>query len=282
MRNNSQKSYPYPVIRESHDDFYDETFSAEPDFILSADDNIATFTLNYNLSSRTIKRQIANENATYLTVFSCRDTFFHKVFRTSEEAGNTVEINTDEIYGKLTVESFVYITEDVAIDLKNINEEYLPKDVFADKRFEYSAGSVIAQSKVWSFDFIPGLFNFNQSLFQLELDEELPNGEWLVSTDQDKIIIKAAKDIINIETRLTDHKYGESVMDNSIYFAAVMHVVQELSDTPELVDEFHWAKVVDQMKIQKGINDNEPVYRIASKLMDQPFSELENMIEAEE
>ena len=34
--------------------------------------------------------------------------------------------------------------------------------------------------------------------------------------------------------------------------------------------------------IQKGINDNEPVYRIASKLMDQPFSELENMIEAEE
>ena len=93
MRANTQKSFPYPVIRDSHNDYIDETFEIKPSFELSEDNKNTKFLLNYSLSSTAIKRQIANGNACYLTVFSCRDTFYHNVFETYEASDNIVEIN---------------------------------------------------------------------------------------------------------------------------------------------------------------------------------------------
>ena len=113
MRAYTQKSFPYPVIRDSHNDYIDEIFEIKPSFELSKDNKNAKFLLNYSLSSTAIKRQIANGNACYLTVFSCRETFYHKVFESSEASNNIVDINIDEIHGKLEVESFVYIKNDL-------------------------------------------------------------------------------------------------------------------------------------------------------------------------
>ena len=282
MRANTQKSFPYPVIRDSHDDYIDETFEIKPSFELSEDSKNAKFLLNYSLSSTAIRRQIANGNACYLTVFSCRDTFYHKVFETYKASDNIVEINVDEIYGKLQVESFVYIQNDLSIESKNINPEYLPKDIFADSKFNYLAGSIIAQSKVYKFNFIPDIFNFSTSLFRLELDSELPDGEWLVDTSQDRIIIKAASNIIEIEQNLTNHEKGKSVLVNSIYFSTVMHATSELLNTSSLADEVHWAKVFEQRMDILKIPDTDPVYKIASKLMSWPLSDLETLTGVEE
>jgi hypothetical protein len=282
MRAYTQKSFPYPVIRDTHDDYIDETFEIKPSFELSVDSKNAKFLLNYSLSSAAIKRQIANGNACYLTVFSCRETFYHKVFESSEESNNIVDINIDEIHGKLEVESFVYIKNDLTIESKNINPEYLPKDIFSDSKFSYLAGSIIAQSKVYKFNFIPDIFNFSTSLFRLELDSELPDGEWLVDTSQDRIIIKAASNIIEIEQNLTNHEKGKSVLVNSIYFSTVMHATSELLNTSSLVDEVHWAKVFEQRMDILNIPDTDPVYKIASKLMSWPLSDLETLTGVEE
>jgi hypothetical protein len=282
MRANTQKSFPYPVIRDSHDDYIDETFEIKPSFELSEDSKNAKFLLNYSLSSTAIRRQIANGNACYLTVFSCRDTFYHKVFETYKASDNIVEINVDEIYGKLQVESFVYIQNDLSIESKNINPEYLPKDIFTDSKFNYLAGSIIAQSKVFKFNFVPDIFNFSSSLFRLELDPELPNGEWVIDINQDRIIIRAASNIIDIERDLTNHEKGKSVLVNSIYFSAVMHAASELREMPRLVDEVHWAKVFEQRMAIKKASDSDPIYKVASKLMDWPLSDLESLTGAEE
>ena len=282
MRAYTQKSFPYPVIRDTHDDYINETFEIKPSFELSMDNKNAKFLLNYSLSSAAIKRQIADGNACYLTVFSCRETFYHKVFESSEASNNIVDINIDEIHGKLEVESFVYIKNDLTIESKNINPEYLPKDIFSDSKFSYLAGSIIAQSKVYKFNFVPDIFNFSTSLFRLELDSELPDGEWLVDTSQDRIIIKAASNIIEIEQNLTNHDKGKSVLVNSIYFSTVMHATSELLNTSSLADEVHWAKVFEQRMDILNIPDTDPVYKIASKLMSWPLSDLETLTGVEE
>jgi hypothetical protein len=277
MRANTQKSFPYPVIRDEFDDYIDETFEIRPSFEISEDSKNATFLLNYSLSSTSIKRQIANGNACYLSVFTCRDTFYHKVFETFEASDNIVEINLDEIYGKLEVESFVYIKNDLSIESKNINPEYFPKDIFADSKFNYPAGSIIAQSKVYKFNFVPDIFNFSSSLFQLKVDPELPQDEWVIDTNQDRIIIRAATNIIDIESELSNHEKGKSVLVNSIYFAAVMHAATLIRETLSLVDEVHWAKVFERRMQDKNVSEADPIYKVASKLMDWPLSDLERL-----
>ena len=284
MRINTQKSFPYPVIRETHDDYIDEEFflwstnesNRKPKFELSEDSSIAKFELNYSLSSTAIKRQIANGNAVYLSVFSCKETFFHKVFESSSESNNFVEINLDEISGKIELESYVYIKNDLTIESKTINQEYF-SDIFSERKFDYYEGNIIAQAQAFKFNCVPDIFNFSSSLFRLVQDDDLKDGEWHVDTDQDKIIIKAAKNIIKIEQNLTNQKDGESVLANSIYFSAVMHAVILYLNEPELVNVYHWAKVFEQRMAIKNVRDDEPAYKIASILMDWPLSELQHL-----
>ena len=76
MRLDNHKAYPYPVIRETHNDYHNESFIAEPQFILG--EKIVKLTIDYDLSSRPIQREIEDGKATYLTVVSCRDTFLEK------------------------------------------------------------------------------------------------------------------------------------------------------------------------------------------------------------
>ena len=65
MRINTQKSFPYPVIRETHDDYMDEEFflwstnesNRKPKFELSEDSSIAKFEFE-NLQSASNEKQI--------------------------------------------------------------------------------------------------------------------------------------------------------------------------------------------------------------------------------
>ena len=48
MRANTQKSFPYPVIRDEFDDYLNETFEIIPSFELSEDSKNAKFLLDYS------------------------------------------------------------------------------------------------------------------------------------------------------------------------------------------------------------------------------------------
>ena len=61
-----------------------------------------------------------------------------------------------------------------------------------------------------------------------------------------------------------------------------MHAVSLIKETPSLVDEVHWAKVFEQRMNIKKITDADPIYKVASKLMDWPLSDLESLTGAEE
>ena len=61
-----------------------------------------------------------------------------------------------------------------------------------------------------------------------------------------------------------------------------MHATSELLNTSSLVDEVHWAKVFEQRMDILNIPDTDPVYKIASKLMSWPLSDLETLTGVEE
>ena len=273
MRLDNQKAYPYPVIRPTHDDFHGESFLAKPQFII--EETRVKLTIDYELSSRPIQREIETGKATYLSVVSCRDTFFHRVYRSDKAKENDIFIDIDQLRGSVKIESFVYILEKTSIESININEEFLINNSEDKSIFHYSKGNIIAQDDVYSISIDVDLFKPLSSIFKLEVSEDLSHGEWEIFSDTDKVVIKVARNIKKIEESLTNDKFGKSILINSIYFAAVMHLIDQIKGDEGIIDQYLWARVVDLRMTLKDCNYEHDSYSLASKLMDFPFSRLE-------
>lgn len=275
MRFHKQKSYPYPVIREFHDDYIDEYFVVKTKSILGIND--IELTINYDLSSNAIQREIKSGNATYMTVLSCRDTFFHKVFTFDKPNKNFIGVSHELLSGKVLVESFVYITKDTSISSSSINEEYLLSNSGSKSSFDYKKGSVIAQAQTHSFEIQLDLYKPLGSIFTIEVDKTMQKGQWTIFSDTDKVIIAVAKDIKQVEVDLSDGSEGSSMLLNSIYFAAVMHLVQIIKDDESggVIERHLWAKKIDERITLNEINvENEEAYSITTKILDFPFLRL--------
>lgn len=272
MRLDNQKAYPYPVIRGTHDDFHDENFSAEPQFIL--EETRVKLTIDYELSCRPIQREIEAGNATYLSVVSCRDTFFHQVYRSNKDKDNDIFIDIDQLKGTVRVESFVYVLEDTSVESININKEFLLNSSSSKSIFHYSKGNIIAQDNEYSFSIDVDLFKPLSSIFRLEVSDDLSDGEWDIFSDADKVVIKVARNIKIIEESLTNEKSGKAILLNSIYFATVMHLIDQIKADEDIIDKYLWARVVDLRITLKKVNIEQETYSLASMLMDYPFSRL--------
>ena len=275
MRFHKQKSYPYPVIRDFHDDYINEHFFVKTKSILGLND--IELTIDYDLSSKAIHREIKSGNAVFMTVLSCRDTFYHKVFTFDKPSKNFIGVSHELLSGKVLVESFGYITKDTSISSSSINDEYLPVNSGSKSSFEYKKGSVIAQAQAHSFEIQLDLYKPLGSIFTIEVDKTMEKGQWTIFSDTDKVIIAVAKDIKQVETDLSADSEGSSTLLNSIYYAAVMHLVQMIKDdeSGSIIESHLWAKKIDERMTLKEINiETEEAYSITTKILDFPFLRL--------
>ena len=67
--------------------------------------------------------EIANGNASHVSVISCRNTFFEKVLFSKQNYVD-VDIDTFALRGKVEIRSYVLATKDVKVESEKINDEY--------------------------------------------------------------------------------------------------------------------------------------------------------------
>lgn len=79
MRFDSQKAFPYPVLRPFSDDYNTFDFQAVVEFEFLADEHVAELYLTFATSADAIKERIEADQAQVLAVVSCRETYFRKV-----------------------------------------------------------------------------------------------------------------------------------------------------------------------------------------------------------
>jgi hypothetical protein len=270
MKFNNQVSFPYPVIRENNDDYIREEFNAQSSVQIGQKATLVK--IKYNLTSKEVLKQINKKNVSYVSIIRCRDTFFEQVLSNNDSNIET-EISINELRGTVEILSYVFVNKDVRITTDSFNPEY------GSNYFDYSVGDVIAQSNPEIFHIDRDFFKPLQSVFQIVLMESLKNGEWEIDFSQDKIQINVSQDILNIETSLRSDPHGKHILLNSLYFSTIMQGVQLLKDTPDFANEYKWAKVfiakIEYLQIEIT---NEESYKIASRLLGQPFSKLDNIL----
>jgi len=271
MKFDSQKAYPYPVLRPFSDDFVDGEFQTTVQS--RPQDGLLTTKIEFIVSSDDIRREIEAKRAAYFAVFACRNTYFRKSFMSTN---NTIEAKLElkNLRDEVTVEPYIVAIEDIeSFQSSDVNPE------FGKGPFKYRPGHILAQDEPQSFYIDRDVFKPITSVFDLVKKESLSEMEWDVKFEQDRVQIGVSplmKERIDNARNSTSNK---AILINSIYFAAVMQAIQHLKESRADFDSYRWAQVI----IRKAVNMNIDLekcqaYEATERLMNLPLRLLSKYI----
>lgn len=271
MKFDTQKAFPYPVLRPYSDDYKEADFQVVAD--VSVDEKRIKIDLEYALSSDELRYQIGKRAAEYVSVISCRDTYFRSVV-TSRSESAIAEFEHSDLRGEVTINSYIVVKKKIAVfTAKDINLE------FGGGPFSFSGGDILAQDEPQIFYIDHDFFKPVTSVFDLVKSDSLSGGEWLISFEQNHVQIKVSSNMKETIDNARNDRKNKVILINSIYFAAAMQAIQKLMETPGEYDEYKWAEVIKRQAHNKAIDlETHDAYQIAERLLEHPLQLLSNFI----
>lgn len=271
MKYDIQKAFPYPVLLPYSNDYTDSEFQTTVDIQINNNDDIK-INIEYAISSEDIANQVLVGNARFASIISCRDTYTREMIETNENVAE-ISFNATSFRGEVRVDSFVVAKEEIV--------DYQPSDInseFGSNSFSFYKGAVLAQDEPQVFYLERDYFKPVTSVFELVKKNDLAEGEWSISFNQDHVQIEVNPNTYEIIHDARNSKKNKIILLNSIYFAAVMQSIQILKDSPEEFENYKWANIITRQAHNNDLNlESMDAYLIAEKLMNNPFSKLCSM-----
>jgi len=272
MRYDRQKAFPYPVLRPDNDDYIDCEIQATAIIDNDKEPNELFFTISYSVSSGEITTEISKGNAEYVSIISCRDTYFMHVIATAEKY-HEMTFPIGKFRGEVIIESYVVVRKTIdAFISEDINAEFGPGP------FKFTEGDILAQDEPQVFYIDRDLFRPVTAVFELVKSDDLDSAEWKLSYSQNHVQIELSPSMKEKIDNARNSTSNQAVLINSIYFAAVMQSVQILKESNEY-DDLKWASVIRSQAHNKGCDiDKHEAYIIAERLMKYPLNLLDSYV----
>lgn len=273
MKFDRHKAFPYPVLRPYSDDYVESEFQATVE--INPGKHKVEIEIHYALSSEEILGLIQQDQAEFISIISCRDTYYQKTI-TTKQRSLLKELDDGELRGEVLIDSYVVAKADVM----NFHADDLNPE-FGIDGFTFKQGDVLAQEETQVFYIDRDYFKSVTSVFDLVKNESLSDSEWRVNFEDDHVQIQLSADSKERVDSARNVRENQIVLINSIYFATVMQAIQKLKENDSKVayEDKKWARVMLAQAHNLGIDiENHDAYYIAEKLMQQPFSLMRNYI----
>jgi hypothetical protein len=116
-------------------------------------------------------------------------------------------------------------------------------------------------------------------VFDLVRDDSLSNGEWLVGLESDRVQIKVSASMNQSICQARGDRKNAVVLINSLYFSAVIHLLQRLSAGDGAYEGKRWATIVNRKIHNEGwdLKSTDP-YIMAQRLMKYPLEMLDSKV----
>jgi hypothetical protein len=138
MRFDSQKAFPYPVLRPDIDDYSEGEFQTTVDIERSQNNREVRIKAHVALSIEEIKTEIARGNAAVSIVVACRDTYFRTAIL-SKKFDIEAAYDSGNFRGEVEVSPFIVAVKPIEkFRCRDINSE------FRSKEFSFEPGEVLA------------------------------------------------------------------------------------------------------------------------------------------
>jgi hypothetical protein len=266
MKFDRQKTFPYPVLRPFSDDYLEVDFQTNSEFTITG--NEISLDCTFITSSEELQTEIEKGFAKFVSIVSCRDTYFRKVIQTDKQTFS-VKLDADSLRGEVLVDSYIVAVKDInGFRSQDINPEF-GQDVFF-----FTAGQILAQDETNAIYIDRELFKPLSSVFELVKNEQLSGGKWKVGVDQDNVQIEVSPEMKESIDNARNSKTSRAVLINSLYFSSVTQAIQMLKDVGDFGD-LKWARVMSQQIHNKGLDiKSQDAYVIAQELMKHPLNVL--------
>lgn len=270
MKFDRSKTFPYPVLRPYSDDYTEAEFQAQAEFAITQ--GAIEVSCTYITSSDELAKQVTLGKAKYVSVISCRETYFRKVISCVERAV-TISLDPDSLRGEVDVDSYIVaVCEINGFVSPDINKE------FGKSVFDFTPGQILAQEETHCIFVDRELFKPLSSVFELVKNDSLTGGEWRASLDQDHVQIEVSGAMKESIDNARSSSLSKSVLINSIYFSAVVHAIQRMKDGAEY-GETKWARVIQRQLHNQHLDLNAiDAYILAQKLMKHPLGVLNTYV----
>ena len=266
MRFDSQKAFPYPVLRPDIDDYASAEFQVTVDVASTNDGKQIEASINVALSANEIRREISKGRAAITIVFACRDTYFRQTITTQSYQFKQV-FDSGLFRGEVIIYPFVVILKPITdFKAKGINPE------FNKDKFSFDIGEVLAvdEPKVIYID--RELFRPISSIFLLVKQDSLTGFEWRLDVEDDKLKIMLSAEAKEVIDLARNGRRNQAVLLNSLYFAAVIVAIQKLKDDPGTYATLRWAKILQQQCHNAALDvTSKDAYIIAQRLLNTPL-----------
>jgi hypothetical protein len=269
MKFDRSKTFPYPVLRPYSDDYTDVEFQALAEFAITQ--GAMEVTCTYITSSEELAEQVTIGKAKYVSVISCRETYFRKVISTVDRSV-TISLDPDSLRGEVDVDSYIVaVGAIIGFSSPDINKE------FGKSEFDFTPGQILAQEETHCIFVDRELFKPLSSVFELVKGDSLVGGEWRVSLDQDHVQIEVSAAMKESIDNSRSSSLSKSVLINSIYFSAVVHAIQRIKDGDDY-GESKWARVIQRQLHNQHLDLATDAYILAQRLMKHPLGVLNTYV----
>lgn len=173
------KIFPYPVINNNkiYSNFKDLSF----ELIYEPEENDYAYVLKnarFQTESETIKKLFNDGKLGIVVVIECSDTVYRKAFEVSEEPKNLI-LSKNDFTEKVDVSMFAYAKEDFKYSSTELEEDYLDTD-FDIEKYDI-LGAYDGFNVRFKHDETED--NLVQSIFSINVNHDLEDGEYIVECD---------------------------------------------------------------------------------------------------
>ena len=268
------KLYPYPILQADSDDYLKSKFDCRMN--LKRDGRYFLLQADFNLTNKKIAELAAQGKAEYVLHIECPATFYRTILRFAE-ASCSVRINAGYLKGKISVDSFVIVKD----DLKNYyNEDFNPD--YNNVSFDLDKGSFLAIGSKYTMTVDKELDELAQmpSIFTVYRTETKENIGFKPDIYSDKI---------RIGMNITDFENYSMFMNSGLRDAINLFVL--LPTLVLIFDEMKYAGTEEfenyrwfislqcalkrySMTLNNDLLEKELSIELAQKILDMPFGKV--------
>lgn len=271
MRINNRTSFPHPVLSEMNDDYLEGEFSVGIDVQESR--KVGSVQINYeiNITELSIKKLIDSGMAHVGMFIVCNRTYYNEYHRLNDTKGEIV-FNVGELRNRTVFRPLVCVDKSISVfNSPNLHEE------FYGINWGFKPADILAIGSELVIEVGLDKLAPMETIFELAISEDIPEGETRVDLGHEKIRIAASKKTCSRIDVLRGSSVGKLALLNGVYLPVVMETLSALSNQDEDFSQRSWFSVFSAQCRHRGVDLAKPnLLEDAQKLLMSPLGSLIN------
>lgn len=219
MRISPESRFPYPVLAANTTDYGDSEFSVE--LRVTEEPSTGRVTVHYvvHLDQPEIKGEVDRDRAQVGVFITCQRTYYNSFHPVTGSKGE-LAVDRGSLRGEVVLRPMITVSAPI--------DGFRPSGLhpeFGSDPWEFAPGQVLAYGDESIIDVGLDKLTPLETIFTLEQNSSVPEGETRVDPGPDKIAILASPGTFRAIHSFRGTRGGRSVLLNAVYLPAVMTVL---------------------------------------------------------